>query len=340
MKRANDKWSKLTSDQASKWQVQLGHVATCNLLLMMSNEIRATSGGCPVDDHDFWRTAQSNRQHRPAEPAIDIELVPVSTMMACRPAAAPVGQPEGVDKREAPLPSMTMAAENEINGVPMIQVVEYIRGVGQQDGKAARRARRDAPEIGAVQGWIVEPDNSQLASLRGNKDHLVDQQVQLVPVRQLAEPVQGDAAVMVMVAQGEVNGSQAAQARQEPEEVREPLRDGQEIAGHEDPIRSQAGNRHKQGIMAGMVTVQMQVADLNRPAPGQGGVPTLDVGDLHAVVADFGTGKQAEEVMQGEGDPMGQGELKPSGPAERELNHSETRLRAARSRLVNRYPLS
>jgi len=203
------------------------------------------------------------------------------------------------------LSSVAVAAENEINGVPVVQMVEHVGGVGQQDGKAARCARRDAPEVRAVQGRIVEPDNSQLASFRGNKDDLVDQQVQLVPVRQLAELVQGDAAVMVMVAQGEVDGSQVSQAGQEPKEVREALRDGQEIAGHEDPIRSQTGNRREQVIMAGMVTVQMQVADLNGAASGQGGMPTLDVGDFHPVVADFRAGKQAKEVMQGEGEPMG-----------------------------------
>ena len=72
-----------------------------------------------------------------------------------------------------------------------------------------------------------------------------------------------------------------------------------------------------------MVAVQVQVADLHRPATGQGRMAALDAGNLRCDVADLGTGKQVKEVVEGEGDPVGQRKLEPSGPTQREADHPE-----------------
>jgi hypothetical protein len=74
----------------------------------------------------------------------------------------------------APLASVAMSAENQIDGVMVFQLIENIRRMGQQEGEAILCARRQAAQVGPMQRGIVDADNDDLATVCGNEDGLID----------------------------------------------------------------------------------------------------------------------------------------------------------------------
>lgn len=83
--------------------------------------------------------------------------------------------------------------------------------------------------------------------------------------------------------------------------------------------------------MAGLIPVQVQVAELNGSSAGQRGMPALDSGDLHGRQARLVVWKPVEEVVQRKREPICQREPGPPVPTERVVVHPEIRFRSARS---------
>jgi len=88
-----------------------------------------------------------------------------------------------------------------------------------------------------MEGRIVQPDDPELSPLQRDECDLVDEQLELVPVRQLDEPIDRDPAIVVVIAQREVHGSHLTQTGEEPKQRSKALRDIEEISGHEAPVR-------------------------------------------------------------------------------------------------------
>lgn len=63
-------------------------------------------------------------------------------MMSLDPSIASGREPEGWDAGDTPLASVAMSAEDQIDSMVVFQLIEDVRGMGQQQRVAVLRARR------------------------------------------------------------------------------------------------------------------------------------------------------------------------------------------------------
>jgi len=63
-------------------------------------------------------------------------------MMSIDPAAAPRWEPECRYARYAPLASVAMSTEDQVNGVVVFKLIEYVRRMGQQEVETILCSRR------------------------------------------------------------------------------------------------------------------------------------------------------------------------------------------------------
>ena len=75
-------------------------------------------------------------------------------------------QPEGGNPRHSPLPSVTVSAQNQVNCMMRVDIVEDVRGMGQQENKAAVGRGGDTSEIGPMKRGIIDADDQQLSPVR------------------------------------------------------------------------------------------------------------------------------------------------------------------------------
>jgi len=96
----------------------------------------------PFNAGDFRCAIQTQGKKRPSEPTIDIEPAPRSSMMPLDPAVAPGRKPERRHAGYAPLASVAMPAEDQIDGVVVLELIEDVRRMGQQEREAVLCAWR------------------------------------------------------------------------------------------------------------------------------------------------------------------------------------------------------
>ena len=89
----------------------------------------------PVDNEDLLWAVESGGKAGPPKPSINVEPVAVLVMEAADASAAAVWQPEGPDKRNPPLSSMTVPTKHEVDRVRFVEVVQHVGCVSQQDRK-------------------------------------------------------------------------------------------------------------------------------------------------------------------------------------------------------------
>ena len=70
--------------------------------------------------------------------------------------------------------AVAMSAENQIHGMVVFQLIEDIRRMGEQDGVAVLCGRRQAAQVGSMQRRVVDADNGDLATVRGQEGGLID----------------------------------------------------------------------------------------------------------------------------------------------------------------------
>lgn len=75
-------------------------------------------------------------------------------------------QPEGGYARHSPLPTVTVSAKNQVNGMMSFHIVEDVRGMGQQQCKTRGGARGDTAKIRAMKRWIIDTDNREISISR------------------------------------------------------------------------------------------------------------------------------------------------------------------------------
>ena len=90
----------------------------------------------PFNIGDFRCAIQSQGKNRPSEPTIDIEQATRLSVMSLDPAVASRREPERRHAGYAPLASVAMPAEDQIDGVVVFQLIEDVRRMGQQEGEA------------------------------------------------------------------------------------------------------------------------------------------------------------------------------------------------------------
>jgi len=117
----------------------------------------------PVEDGDFGPAIPTERQEGPSEAAIDVQAMPSVLVSSGNPASATGWKPERRDSGNLPLTAVTVSAQDQVDGMILVHHVEDVRRMGQEQGKAAVRRRRDAPKIGAMERRIIDADDGQFA---------------------------------------------------------------------------------------------------------------------------------------------------------------------------------
>ena len=184
--------------------------------------------------------------------------------------------------RRPPLAAMAMAGEDQIKMVPVVEELHNVRCVGQEQGEPVRMGRRHLVETGAMERRIIDADNGQLASIDRQDRGLVDQQRNLVPVGQRGKFVHPNAAIMVVVPEGHVEGRDPAETGQELEEGGESASDIEQIPGDEDPVRFEIRHDPEGLIMPDLIAIEMQIGEVDGPAAGQTGMCAIQPGQLRA----------------------------------------------------------
>src|SRR6185295_2116780 len=98
----------------------------------MTNDVALFRPVRPINDEDLGATVSSDGNRRPPEPSVDIEAMAKMSVEAIDPAAASIRQPEGSDAPHAPLSAVTMAGENQIGGMSMVEQLQHVGRVRQE----------------------------------------------------------------------------------------------------------------------------------------------------------------------------------------------------------------
>ena len=96
----------------------------------------------PFNAGDLWCAIPSQGKERPPEPTIDIEPAARLSVVTIDSAVTAWREPERRHAGYAPLASVAMPAEDEIDGVVVFQLIEDVRCMGEQDGVAVLCAWR------------------------------------------------------------------------------------------------------------------------------------------------------------------------------------------------------
>ena len=96
----------------------------------------------PFNAGDFRRAIQTQWKKRPSKPAIDIEPAARSSVMPLDPSVTPGREPERRHAGYAPLASVAMPTEDQIDSVVILQLIEDVRRMGQQQREAVLCAWR------------------------------------------------------------------------------------------------------------------------------------------------------------------------------------------------------
>ncbi len=84
----------------------------------------------PLNTGDFRCAVPSQGKKRPSEPTVDIEPAARLSVMPIDPPIASRGEPERRYARYAPLASVAVPAEDQIDGVMVLQLIEDVRRMG------------------------------------------------------------------------------------------------------------------------------------------------------------------------------------------------------------------
>ena len=85
----------------------------------------------PFNAGDFRRAIQTQGKKRPSKPTIDIQPAARSSVMPLDTSVTPGRKPERRHAGYAPLASVAMPAEDQIDGVVILQLIEDIRRMSQ-----------------------------------------------------------------------------------------------------------------------------------------------------------------------------------------------------------------
>ena len=97
----------------------------------------------PLDESDLRLAIEPERQERPTQAAVHVQPVSPDLMMAANSSRTTRRQPECRDPWHSPLSSMAVSAENQIDGVVFLHLIQDIRRMGQQQGEPAVCGRRE-----------------------------------------------------------------------------------------------------------------------------------------------------------------------------------------------------
>jgi hypothetical protein len=257
-------------------------------------------------------------------------------MMPPDPAIAPGRKPERRHAWYTPLASVAMPAEDQIDGVVVLQLIENVRRMGQQERETVVCAWRQTTQVGPMQRGIVDADNGDFATVRGNESGLIDQEGDLVAIGEFTIPIDWHAAVVIVVTQGDKHRRNLAQAGEKSEYMRQPLRHVEQVTGNKDPVGAELADGGDNEIVSRLIAIEMQIAQMNGPPAGQETVHIGESGNLMCGQSEFPVGNETKEPIERLTETIsdeGTGSIRPRGCA---WCHPITRSSSTRSEGVMR----
>jgi hypothetical protein len=123
-----------------------------------------------------------------------------------------------------------------------------------------------------MQRRIVDADNGDFATAGGDKGGLIDQEGDFMAIGKFAVPIDRYATVMIMIAQGDEDRRNFAQAGEKSKHMRQSLWHVEQIAGDKDPVGPELANGGDDEIVPWLITVEVQIAQMNGPSACQDAV--------------------------------------------------------------------
>ena len=114
-----------------------------------------------------------------------------------------------------------------------------------------------------MQRGIVNADNGDFATAGGDKGGLIDQEGDFVAIGEFAVPIDRHAAVVIVVAQGDEDWRNLAQAGEKSKHMRQSLWHVEQIAGDKDPVGAECADGGDDKIVPGLIAVDMQIAQMH-----------------------------------------------------------------------------
>ncbi len=149
-----------------------------------------------------------------------------------------------------------------------------------------------------MQRGIVDADNGNLTTVRGNEGGLIDQERDFVAIGEFAVPIDWYAAVMIVITQGHEDRRDLAQAGEKSEHVRQSLRYVEQVTGDKNPVGVKPGDGGNDAIVPWLITVEMQIAQMNGPTPGQKSVLIGQSRNLVCGQSDFPGRNETKEPIE------------------------------------------
>ena len=149
-----------------------------------------------------------------------------------------------------------------------------------------------------MQRGIVDADNGDFATVRGNEGGLIDQKGDLVTIGKVTISIDRHAAVVIVVAQGDEDRRNLAQAGEKSEHMRQPLRHVEQVAGDKDPVGAEFADGGDDEIVSWLIAVEMQITQMNGPPAGQEPVRIGESGNLVCGQSDFPVGNETKEPIE------------------------------------------
>ncbi len=208
--------------------------------------------------------------------------------------------------------------------------------MGQQEREAVLCTWRQAAQVGPMQRGIVDADNGDLATVRGNDGGLIDQEGDFVAIGEFAVPIDRHAAVVIVVAQGDEDRRNLAQAGEKSKHMGQSLRHIEQVACNEDPVGLECADGRNDEIVPRLIAVEMQIAQMNGPLAGQGSVSIGEPGNLVCGKADFQMGNETKEPIERLAETISDEGAGVIGPGPCAPCHPITRSSSTRSEGVTR----
>ena len=290
----------------------------------------------PGDEGDLGAAVPSEGKEGPTEAPIHIQPVTRVLMLSSDAAATARRKPECRYTGNLPLTAMAVAAENQVDGMVVVEHVEDVGRVGKEQREAVTIRGRNAPKVGTVERRIIHAHNGELPGAGRNENALIDQQGDFVTVGEAGILGNRHAAVVVMVAEYDKDGSDLSEPRQEQEQRRHAFGNIQQIAGNEYPVGTQVPNGINDLVVPRLMPVDVKVAEMHRPAAGQWSMHRAQAGDFMPVESDFPMREHAKQSIEGLAEAMSDVGADPIGPRGDASDHFMTRSSSARSCAVTR----
>lgn len=132
--------------------------------------------------------------------------------------------------------------------------------MGQQEGETILCARWQTAQVGPMQRGIVDADNGDLATARGNEGGLIDQEGDLVAIGEFAILIDRHATVVIMVPQRDEDRRNLPQAGEKSKHMRQSLRHVEQVAGDKNPVGAKFADGGDDEIMPCLIAIKMEVA--------------------------------------------------------------------------------